>query len=104
MAAPGASLVGQLNLVRSLRKEPAVVRICRARQLGRRALCERLEREGDGALDLRVVPLPHERRVLFDLDVRGDAVVLDLPLTVGAVESPARGGDDAAVDEPRVAS
>ena len=38
------------------------------------------------------MPLPHERRVLLDLDVRRDAVVLHVPFAVRAVEGPPRRG------------
>src|SRR6185436_6970659 len=57
----------------------------------------------DGALELRVAAVLHQRRVVDHLDVGVDAVALDAPGAVLLVEGEARALDVAAVDQERVA-
>ena len=61
-------------------------------------LLKLLEHDLDSALELRIVAGGNGLRIILDLDVRSDAVILDLKLTVQAVESSARRSDGAAVE------
>src|SRR5580658_3107994 len=58
----------------------------------------------DRAVQLRIVPGGHRFWIVFDLDIRLDAVVLDLELAGKPVERGARGGDAPTVEEDGIAA
>src|SRR5262249_37446976 len=80
-----------------------VRRICRPFVGRERILLELLQDDLDRLLELRVVALPPRLWIELDLEVGCDAVILDLPLALEAVERDARCRHAAAVDERRVA-
>src|SRR5207247_2336683 len=105
--APG--FLGALGLTRFLesllvvrRRRPLVtVRVCRALRLRHGILLQLRHDELDRPLELWVLALPDQLRIVFDFDVRRHAHVLGVPLAFGAPDAGARSRDDAAVHQRR---
>src|SRR5216684_9372843 len=58
----------------------------------------------DGLVELRVVPLAECCRIEIDIVIRRDAVILDLPFAIEAIDGGARRRDAAAVEKFGIAS
>ncbi len=81
-----------------------VVRVRRTLDLGQGMLFQLLHDHLDRLLQLSIVALTVSGGVEIDFDIGRDAVVFDLPFAVQAIDGSARGGDVAAVNQPRIAS
>src|SRR6188768_641741 len=66
-------------------------------QTRRRVLLKQLYPFGNRSFELRIAPFDHIGRRVFNLDVRRDADIFDIPLPLQVIECQARRGDTTAV-------
>src|SRR5262245_53185915 len=81
-----------------------VIRIWRPLDGLRRVLLQLFHQPTDGSFELNVAAFAPGFRIEFDLDIRRDATVLDIPLAFRSVEGEVRRSHRAAVNQLRVAT